>query len=78
MSPLSPQTIPLRPIAQDELERLLALRNQIKKLRKLYDRQAQDILLRLQAGSSVEPGTHTAEYSTERLGDKLVVRLLIG
>ncbi len=65
------------PVSQQELESLIGIQNQIRHLRRMYDRQCADLLDRLLAGVDVEPGIHQAEAHTEESGPRRVTRLII-
>lgn len=62
-------------ITQDEIETLIGLENQIRNLQRMFERQAADVLDRLMAGATVEPGTHTAEIEETREGGEIRTRL---
>jgi hypothetical protein len=64
-------------VTQDELEDLIGLRNQVRHLRRLIDRQSNDILHRLLAGAAVECGTHVAEVQERCRGAAKVVRVFV-
>lgn len=64
-------------VAQDELDALIALQNQIRRLYQIFRRQATDVLTRLESGASVEPGTHSAELETTTSGSERRTRVII-
>lgn len=55
-----------RDVSQEELDALIGVRNQVRRLRKMETRMADDIATRLVDGATVEPGTHIAELDGRR------------
>jgi hypothetical protein len=65
-------------VTQGEIESLIGQRNQVRRVKRIYDRQAASVLERLLAGAVIEPGTHTVEVETRIDGPRRVTRLAVG
>jgi hypothetical protein len=64
-------------VSQDEIEEIIGLRNQIRKLRNMQRKRAVRIFQRLLAGAKVEQGIHCAEIVEKSTGCVRVTRLEI-
>jgi hypothetical protein len=77
-----PQSVPARtPITQLELEMFLSLRDRLEKLAEQVASAEASLQTRLETGSAVEPGAHTAElksHSRRNVSWKDVVTRLAG
>lgn len=66
-----------RGISQDDIERLIAVENQIRELERDRDRLCGSIISRRMAGASVEPGMFRVEIETDEKAGKRSHRLVV-
>ena len=69
--------VPVQPVTQDEILHIVALDNEIYRLKKLRKRAAQSVFHRLDAGAACEPGAHIAEIVEMTHGGTRTKRLHI-
>jgi hypothetical protein len=65
------------PVAQRELETVVALDNQVRSLQTLRDRQCVAIVAKLMAGARIEPGAYSAQLRSEESGAAQVFCLVV-
>ena len=65
------------PVAQQGLDTLVTLENQIRALQQTRNEEVNKIIDRLNRGHAVEPGTHTAELRGQSHGSAYVLRLVL-
>jgi hypothetical protein len=64
-------------ISQEQLQLLVGIRNQIRQLTRLYDKESAPLLLRLLNGAKVERGLHHAEVETSLEGSAQIQKLVV-
>jgi hypothetical protein len=64
-------------VAQEELDTVIGIENQIRALVNLYNRKTNSILTRMQEGATVEVGTHTAYIEEEMEGPCQKLQLVV-
>lgn len=71
------QVLSAPPALQKEIERLISLQNQIRKLTKMFNVDSAAVLKRIQSGIPVEPGLHVAQVETIEEGAVQTTRLTV-
>jgi hypothetical protein len=65
------------PVAQQDLEMLVAMENQIRSLEQTRDEECNKIIDRLIRGTGIEPGRHSVELRSQAQGAASVFRLVL-